>query len=171
MYRNSELPGDAVSEPMELGRHERRSLNVEALLGRFVDASWSYRFGPPQQNVIVLTLEEESGRLLSQAFRFPAGPPLVTESPEQLGLHGTITPTGPDTALLRATTRRLAYGVRVKIPGFSAADDAFSIEPGRQRVVALQRDPGGGQDEALRGHLSALNLHGRVMLETLPEGS
>ena len=41
------------------------------MLGRFVDASWAYRFGPPAQDLIVAGIERDSGegtRLVSQAF-------------------------------------------------------------------------------------------------------
>ena len=68
--------------------------------------------------------------LLSQAVRFPAGRPLATEPAARLGLEATLAAGGDGTALLRVTSRRLAYGVRVHAPGFAPDDDAFSIEPG-----------------------------------------
>jgi beta-mannosidase len=60
--------------------------NVESVLGRFADASYAYRFGPPQHDAVVVSLERE-GELLSQAFRFPAGRPLAQED---LGLEAEL---------------------------------------------------------------------------------
>jgi beta-mannosidase len=141
-------------------------VNVEALLGRFVDASWVYRFGPPAQDLIAMTLEQpgDGGRkVLSQAFRFPAGRSAARGSAAQLGLTAQIAEIeSPAGARLTVSSRRFAYGVRVQVPGFRPDDDAFSVEPGRSREVWLgsTAEPAGSV-----GHLSALNLSGRVAIE------
>lgn len=75
--------------PVELQPHSQAEWNVETVIGHFVDAAWAYRFGPPAQDAIVVTLEEhenEGAGILSQAMRFPAGRPLERESPERLDL-------------------------------------------------------------------------------------
>jgi hypothetical protein len=51
-------------------------------------------------------------------------------------------------------SRRLAYGVRIH--GVAASDNAFSVEPGHERVVTA---PGATA-------LTALNLRGQVRLAT-----
>jgi hypothetical protein len=57
-------------------------------------------------------------------------------------------------------SRGFAYGVRVHAPGYLPSDDAFSIEPGGTRNVALRaRD---GDAPAPEVALTALNLTGRV---------
>ena len=38
---------------------------------------------------------------------------------------------------LTVTSRRLAYGVRIHVPGFAPSDNAFSVEPGGSRRVEL----------------------------------
>ena len=66
------------------------SLDLEALLGRFADASWAYRFGPPAQDLIVASIEREGAggaELLSQAVHLPAGRPSAVESADRLGLE------------------------------------------------------------------------------------
>jgi beta-mannosidase len=170
MYRDFETVVEEVVHPIELPPHALYAANVEALLGRFVDVSWSYRFGPPQQNLIVLNLEEcpeQGGRSLSQAFRFPAGRPAVAESATRLGLVGVLRTIGDGEAELTVATRRFAHGVRVSVPGFEADDDAFSVEPGHAREVRLRRV--GLGESGMSGHLSALNLSGRVMLTAEPK--
>jgi beta-mannosidase len=139
--------------------------DVEALLGRFVDVSWAYRFGPPAQDVVVFSLERgdgEDAELLSQSFRLPAGRPLLREPASRLGLAATLTPAGDEPAVLTVRTRRFAHGVRVHVPGFDPSDDAFSVEPGGERRIELTR--AAGDAPADRGALTALNLIGRVAI-------
>jgi hypothetical protein len=59
----------------------------------------------------------------------------------------------------------LAYGVRVHAPGFEPDDDAFCVEPGGQRVVALRRV---GEGEFQGAQLSALNLDGSIRISPEP---
>ena len=97
--------------------------------------------------------------LLSQCFRLPAGRVLARESASRLGLTATLRKSGGG-AELRIRAQCFVYGVRVHIPGFKAADDAFSVEPGGERRIALSARS--GADRAGEGTLTALNLAGRV---------
>ncbi len=127
---------------VELAAHSQGEWNVETVLGHFVDAAWAYRFGPPAQDAIVVSLERDGGteagpRTLCQAVRFPAERPLERESPEQLGLAVETTTLPDGDVRLALRSRRLAYGVRVDAPGLLPSDDGFFIEPGGER----ERDP------------------------------
>jgi beta-mannosidase len=164
LYRSSELRVDEVVAPIELRAHGSSTSNVEELLGRFVDASWAYRFGPPGHDAIVASLER-GGALLSQALRFPAGRPLRRETADDLQLQATIEVVG-DRWVLAIRSRRLAYGVRVKAPGLSPSDDAFCVEPGRARQIDLIPV----RTEAPPGSvvITALNLDGRLHVPLPP---
>ena len=115
--------------------------NVEALLGRFVDVSWAYRFGPPAQDLVAVSLERDTDggepELISQSFRFPAGRPPGARTAEELGLQGSVVRVPGAGPALRVASTRFVYGVRVGVPGHVAADDAFSIEPGHERLIGL----------------------------------
>ena len=151
LYRDYELRVDEVSTPIDLAPHGAATHNVEGLLGRFVDASWSYRFGAPGHDVIVASLEHD-GTLLSQAVRFPVARPLTPESAGALGLEASFS----DGRTLAVRSRRLAYGVRVHAPGRTPSDDAFCVEPGVGRTIELDAGP---------VVLTALNLDGRLEVE------
>ncbi|HEY5261706.1 MAG TPA: hypothetical protein VIJ33_06300, partial [Solirubrobacteraceae bacterium] len=116
LYRDGEHRVDEASETLHLAPHGACERDIEALLGHFADAAWTYRFGPPGHNVVVATLEhEEVGEdtdVLSQAFRFPAGRPLHQQSADELGLEGTLRLHSDQTPTLALRSRRLAYGVR-----------------------------------------------------------
>jgi beta-mannosidase len=163
LYREREHCVEEARAPVELGAHAHGEWNLETIIGHFVDLAWSYRFGPPAQDTIVVTLEQDGGenaKMLSQAVRFPAGRPLDREPPERLGFsaQGLALPDG--STRLTLSSRRLVYGVEIHAPGFLPTDDGFSIEPGGARTVYLHpREPGAAFDGAA---LSALNLNGRV---------
>jgi beta-mannosidase len=155
---------------IELPPHTVRHWDVETLIGRFVDAAWAYRFGPPAQDLIVASLEqrephdsergERARELLSQSVRFPAGRPLAGEPAARLGLVASACELDDTTVRLSVHSDRFAYGVRIHVPGFHAADDAFSVEPSGKRSVLLHAREDGAVFAG--GWLTALNLQGRV---------
>ncbi|HTX10887.1 MAG TPA: hypothetical protein VME22_19850 [Solirubrobacteraceae bacterium] len=182
LYRDLEVLVEEARVEVVLAPHDTWSGNVEQLLGRFVDVSWSYRFGPPAQDLVVLTLEGgDRQRPLSQSFRFPAGRRTRAESAAALGLRASLQGAEREVPTVTVTSRRLAYGVRLHIPGFVPDDDAFGIEPGHARTIELRRagDDGAPRDGTPRegaggaqagsprpeGHVSALNLMDRVRID------
>ncbi|HET6508925.1 MAG TPA: hypothetical protein VFG42_19180 [Baekduia sp.] len=113
--------------------------NVESLLGRFADAAYAYRFGPPAHDAVVARI----GDLV--AAHFPVGPPV-----ERAAFALDVAVDG-DAVVLRAD--RLAWGVRVEGDGLVADDDAFVLLPGVERRVRVEGDPSGAR-------VTALNLIG-----------
>jgi beta-mannosidase len=162
LYRDGAARVAEAETEVRLAGHQTRRFSVEHLVGTFVDAAWAYRFGPPAQDAIVATLHGPGGdaaggggEVLSQAFFFPAGRPTERRSAAELGLH--LSASG-DT--LRFETERLVYGLRISAPGFTPSDDAFCIEPGSGRTIALRRDdPDARADKA---SVTALNLSGQL---------
>jgi len=47
LLRKNGEPGEVASVELSVPAHGHRTVGVEALLGRFADASYAYRFGPP----------------------------------------------------------------------------------------------------------------------------
>jgi hypothetical protein len=80
-------------------------------------------------------------------------------SGDRLGLEATLHGSDEDAPVLRIATRGFACGVRVDAPGFRPSDDAFSIEPGHAREIALRRE---GQVATVGGIVTALNMQGSV---------
>ena len=166
LYRDLEHVAWEGAEAIELAPHGTAERNVESVIGRFVDAGWTYRFGPPGHDAVVVSLEHEDAsgvESVSQSFAFPAGRPLVPEAADRLGLQATGR-TAPDgTVHLAIRSTRLAYGVRIHLDGFHPSDDAFSIEPGHARDISLRPDAPGMTLRA--GTVTALNLLGSVPIE------
>jgi beta-mannosidase len=146
LYRDFEVRVDGAEQDVELPPHGSMTRNVEAMLGRFVDASYAYRFGPPGHDLVLASLERD-GEPLSQAFRFPVRrPPLVDDIGLDVSLAGEV---------LVVRTRALAHGVRIVAPGCLPEDDAFDVEPGGTRRVALRGAPA-------HATVTALNLRGSI---------
>jgi beta-mannosidase len=167
LYRDRELcVGEAVT-PIELQPHSQGEWNLEAILGRFVDAAWAYRFGPPAQDAIVVSLERDGdvdagSRTISQAIRFPTGRPLERESPEQLGLAVETSSLADGHVRLALSASRLVYGVHIDAPGFLSSDDGFFIEPGGARSVTLRAIA--RQGSPAPATLGAVNMRGHLDL-------
>lgn len=149
LYRADDLRLEELAVPVEVPAHGSWSADVEGLLGRFVDVSWSYRFGEPSVTTVVATLEDGSDSP-AQAFLFPLGRPSLPHPPDVV----TVT---RDEGSLVMTSRRLLDTVRVvsDSDGMAASDDCFCLEPGRARRVS-----------GLRGATSveALNLDGVIVV-------
>ena len=169
LYRDGAVRVEQATRELTLPAHGTATLEAEALLGRFVDVNWAYRFGPPVADTIVISLQSSDGAPLAQAFRFPVGYPLRRSTAAELGLTATATSDGENRARLRVgADRRLAYGVRIEVPGWIADDDAFSVEPGHAREIGLRRVAGAHTGEPL-GQVTALNCASAVTILSAPD--
>ncbi len=74
LYRDRELRVEEAITPIELEPHSQREWNVETIIGHFVDASWAYRFGPPAQDAIVVSLERDESSAPGSRDDLPGGP-------------------------------------------------------------------------------------------------
>ncbi len=169
LYRNQEQKVEEVTREIVLAAHGSETLDVEGVIGRFVDASWAYRFGPPPHDLIVATLEREVGggpELVSQAFQFPAGRPSEVLEASALGLTASMRK--DDLGLvLDVRSRRLAHGVRIVGAGIAPEDNAFDVEPGGVRSVRLR--PRGPSVEVPAITLRAINLEGAVEVDLVTD--
>ena len=61
LLREDGSAAESAEEAWELTPHSHRVLSVEALLGRFADVTYAYRFGPPQHAGVRARLETATG--------------------------------------------------------------------------------------------------------------
>jgi beta-mannosidase len=131
-----EVATSKASRALELAPRSVLALPLMSLLDHFADLNHAYRFGPLNHDAVVASLRTPEGRLLAQAFHFPAGMNLPREA--ELGLEAEASLTADGTVQLCFTTRRLALGVHVEAAGLVASDQYFHLAPGDERIVTLQ---------------------------------
>ncbi len=168
LYKDSETCIEQGSVAVELPAHGTAAYDIDAIIGRFTDVALAYHFGPPNHNVVAASLElgpEPGAGLISNAFRYPAGRPATPDTAARLGLEASLE-VGEITRLY-LRSRRLLAGVRVSAPGWIAADDAFTLEPGVARFVNLAPHPQGETSDPAVS-LTAINMVDRIRVNARP---
>ena len=137
LYKQGEILVAGGEQRVTLHARSGRSIDADALIGRFTDLTQSYRFGPPSHDVVVATLTHSKTReLLSQAFYLPDLPSLPSMGDPQL--TAVARPTGDGTYEIDISARTLAYGVWLEARDHVPSDNYFSIAPGSTRRLALK---------------------------------
>ncbi|SDO31873.1 beta-mannosidase [Methylobacterium phyllostachyos] len=137
-----------AERPVALGPRATLTLTSADLLGRFFDATDSYRFGPRVHDVAQARLSDRTGLVIAESFHFPGLRPITQDA---IGLRADpeTTPTGP---ALRISTQSLALGVQIRAPGARPDDDGFHLAPGTSRLITFP-----GHTGIPRGVVRALN--------------
>ncbi len=124
------------------------TLSSAALLGRFFDATDSYRFGPRIHDLAHARLTDAEGGVIAESFFFP-GPRAIAR--EAIGLRAEPV-TGAGVPALRIAADGLALGVQVRCPAALPCDNHFHLAPGTERIVTFP-----GADRLPRGDVRAIN--------------
>lgn len=166
IYRHDGTQIGEASRDIVVASREVARVGVEELLGRFVDVSWAYRFGPRDHELVVASVHIAGDEVPHLQHFHRVGPlSLRRDSLETLGLRGRAEWHGGELHAL-VTATRPAWGVRVHAPGFISDDSWFSLEPGRPRRLIL-RPLGSGAMEPPRMSISALNARGDGVVEVI----
>ncbi len=126
-----------------------QTLSSAELLGRFFDATDSYRFGPPAHTLGHASLCEPAGAVMAEAFHFPGGRRI---EPAETGLAVTA-----EGAAIRIRAERHALGVQVEAESARPDDTGFHLAPGTERLIAFP-----GVMHLPRGRVRALNARETV---------
>lgn len=109
-------------------------VEAAALLDRFFDLTYAYRFGPPTHDVVVATLlAADSGEPLSQAIYLPDRRAAALKPP---GLRAQLEQVEGEW-WLTVSTQRFARWVHIEDHAYHAAENWFHLAPGSSRRVRL----------------------------------
>lgn len=158
LYRHGTTAVAQGSQTVRIPAHGSLALRGDALLGRFTDAAYTYRFGPPGHDVAWAALHDDTGTLRSADVFFPLGHGFAVQP--SVGLEADVRAAGEGfDVTVRA--RQFAQAVRVDAPGFRADSNYFHLEPGGERTVRLAPQRPGVR---LQGLVEAINTAERVRL-------
>jgi beta-mannosidase len=133
---------------------------VENAFGHFVDSSYSYRFGPPRYEAIVVRLLVNGGESMVsedvyRVDRTRVTPASAMDAQVQRGPGGALSVTlATDTTL---------YDIRLDVRDYRATDSHFCLTPG-QRVVLQLHKTAGKAARSFQGYVEASNLQEAVRL-------
>ncbi|HWA97295.1 MAG TPA: glycoside hydrolase family 2 protein [Pirellulales bacterium] len=146
---------DVVAEP-----HSRQCISADAILGRFYDSAYAYRFGPAHHDVAIATWYDDAQQVVGEAFHFvqrrvPADLPNVRleASSEKL-----------DDSRYRVTLRSdsFLHAVRLAAKGYLPDDNYFHLPPQRTKTIVFRRVPGAAT--VFAPSLEALNFTAGTMI-------
>ena len=161
LYRNGELKISESERLIAIPEHTTLTFGVEEILGRFVDAAYAYRFGPPGHDLIATSLHADRGDFpFAQAFRSPGGRSAERRPIDELGVAVEARLLDDGTIEMLFAARRFAYGVRASAPGWTPDDAYFGIEPGVTRRILLRPLLAGKVPSAIA--FTAINAEGRL---------
>jgi beta-mannosidase len=136
LYRHGHLPVAEGTAPIEVPAHGAVGLVGDAILKRFTDLTYAYRFGRQGHDVAVATLRRRrDGEPIARAF-FP-GPRGPVMRRGDLGVEARAERLGPEQWRVRVKSARWARAVAFDVRGLIADDEFFDIEPGGERTVVL----------------------------------
>jgi len=142
---------------IELNPRETLAIPAAALLDHFLDLNWSHRFGPPPCDVVVCELVDTTGQTISTAHHFPHRTSLAARC--DIGLQARAVARDNFTCEVAVTAQRFAYGVQFEVPGMTADEEYFNLEPGREARIVLRGKP------AAAGRVSAINASSDAAIE------
>ncbi|MFC4523507.1 beta-mannosidase [Cupriavidus pinatubonensis] len=135
--RDGEIIVEKARHSLRLPAHGAERVEAAALLDRFVDFTYAYRFGPPSHDVVIATLmDEDGGEPLSQAVYLPDRRAAALKPPELQAQVERV----DDDWWLTITARRFARWVHIEDHAYQVTENWFHLGPGCSRRVRLMRD-------------------------------
>ncbi len=154
LYRDGFGASAAAARPVRVPGRGAVTFDAAGPFGRFLDLTYSYRFGPPDHDAVTVRFEPADPQTAPATVIYrPNGLPAGRLADLSFDVTATATSGGYSLAI-RATG--VAHGVRIEAPGFRPDDNYFDLEPGTTRTVLLT---GSG---ALAGFVESINSPGPV---------
>jgi beta-mannosidase len=137
LYRRGETPVSDGSASVSVPAHGAVGLSGDAVLGRFTDLTYAYRFGSPGHDLVVATLRRtRDAEPVARAF-FPS-PRSPVPRRADLGVEAWAERLGPEQWRVHVRSAKFARAVAFDARGLVAEDEFFDVEPGGERSVLLR---------------------------------
>lgn len=153
LYRDGSVQVDRLEQEVTLAPRSQQRINLEQAIGRFVDTTHAYRFGPAVCDVVTAQFGPQ------QAAFFPAGLGLTQEA--DLKLTASAEPGKDGSYVLDVSSERFAQAVAITAKGYLAEDNYFHMPPGQTRRIRLSPV---GSPSRFSGRVKALNSVGSTRI-------
>ena len=152
--RNGETPLLQAGVEVDVEPHASQRINASAILGRFFDFTYAYRFGPREHDVTIATLYDRlSSGVIDEAFHLPQR---TLGEAVDVGLEVRVERDPVEHGwVLVVSAKRFARCVQIVDAHYTPADNFFSLAPARERRVRLASHDASA--EAPQGEVRALN--------------
>lgn len=169
LYRGGRTQVASASSAVTIEARGTTRVRADAVLGRFHDVAYAYRFGAPGHDLVVASLDVAGSRI-GDAFHFPAGLPSARS--EDVGLSADAVRIDENVVAITVRAERFAQHVALDTGEYVPDDNHFHLEPGTERTV-LARATVTGKSPRFDGMAQALNAHEGVRIALVagaPEG-
>jgi beta-mannosidase len=109
------------------------TVEIDAMLGRFYDTAYAFRFGPAGHDVVVATLRDNTGVIVAETFHFPLG--LPNSLVDELGLVCEARRVNEVVVEISLSSLQFAQSVWLDCGDYRVDDNYFHLAPGAKRVV------------------------------------
>lgn len=152
----------SASTAIEVAPHAHHTLGVDAMLGRFCDTTYAYRFGQRTIRVVAVRLIAADGSVVSEDCYFPEQLPSAQHADSILEATVTQTeaPAGESWLEVTFRSKRFCQAVAIDAPGFQPSDNYFHLLPGAEKAIQLR----GPDAKQLRGYAQPFNSTTSVRL-------
>ncbi len=133
-----------IAEDVSIPPRSTIKRHLEAMVGRFIDPTFSYRFGPPNVRVAHAEfLPDDPGQHKATASAHPVG--LAGLATRDVGLEAIATRNehGFLGYTLTLGCKEYCHAIQVSVPGYSVSDNYVHLIPGSKKTLQLtpQTDP------------------------------
>ena len=154
MFQSGRLPTARAEATVRVPARGAVTLQGDALLGYFSDATNAYRFGPPKHDVISVRLKDSgSDSVLAEDFFFPAGMDLAPQRAAAITSHARWREDGSVAVTLRSDV--FLQAVAISSTGFLPDDNYFHLAPGHEKTMVFTPEQAG--TVSFKAHLEPLN--------------
>ena len=160
-YRDDSVRTTHAKTQLLIPARDKIKLKADAIIGHFIDTSYSYRFGPPNHHIVTAKiLCHGTGATLGAAFNFPLG--LCFRQEKDLGLHAVASQRLDGSWQLDLTTSRFAQSIAIEVKGYLPNDNYFHLAPESSKQIVLT--PISGKSKPL-GYVTPLNALNPIKIQ------
>jgi beta-mannosidase len=142
-----------ASSPVTVSARGAASFGVDALLGRFHDTGYAYRFGPANHDAVIAVLRDDAGQRIGHACHFIGGLP-AGRSDESI-LAGTAAAVDELTIEVTLRASRFAAFISLECGDYRPEDNFFHMAAGEERRVRARTTVPGARLDVFAQPLNA----------------